>query len=215
MDAAAGATHVCRLARVLLEVRPLDADARAVGQLQPAVDVERLVVLADLVRLRHVGVEVVLAVERARPDLAVEGESDPHRQLDRPPVEDGERARQPERDGIDVRVRLVPEAVGARREQLRRRVELDVHLETDHQVEAVDDERLVVDQTLARLRDRGLRLRRGGRHDALPSRVFAARNMIGSPRAGASTCTPTGRSWSPVPKGTLIPGCPERLLGIV
>ena len=64
VDAAAGAADVGRLAGVLLEVGPLDADAGAVGQVEPAVDVERLVVLADLVRLGHVRVEVVLAVER-------------------------------------------------------------------------------------------------------------------------------------------------------
>ena len=59
------ATDVRRLAGVLLEVRPLDADAIAVGQVEPAVDVERHVVLADLVRLGHVRVEVVLPVERS------------------------------------------------------------------------------------------------------------------------------------------------------
>ena len=62
------AADVGGLAGVLLEVGPLDADPVAVGQVEPAVDVERLVVLADLVRLGHVGIEVVLAVERARLD---------------------------------------------------------------------------------------------------------------------------------------------------
>ena len=33
--------------------------------------------------------------------------------------------------------------------------------------------------------------------------------------AGASTCTPTGRPSSPVPKGTETAGCPDRLDGMV
>ena len=111
VDPPAGAADVRRLAGVLLEVGPLDADARAVGQVEPAVDVERLVVLADLVRLRHVGIEVVLAVERARLDRAVEGQPDAHRQLDGLPVEHRQRARQAERHRVDVGVRLVAEAV--------------------------------------------------------------------------------------------------------
>ena len=43
----------------------------------------------------------------------------------------------------------------------------------------------------------------------------AARNMSGSPSAGASTCTPTGRPSSPMPKGTDMAGWPARFDGIV
>ena len=89
VDAAAD-PNVGRLARVLLEVRTFDADPRAVGELQPPVDVERKVVLADLVVLGHVGIEVVLAVEDRRPHLAVQGRADPHGQLDGLAVEHGQ-----------------------------------------------------------------------------------------------------------------------------
>ncbi len=41
-------------------------------------------------------------------------------------------------------------------------------------------------------------------HGAASSRTLATRNITGSPRAGASTWTPTGRSCAPVPNGTLI-----------
>ena len=68
VDAPSGAPDVGGLARVLLHVGPLDADPLSRRQLQPSVDVERLVVLRDLVVLRHVRVEVVLPVEQARPD---------------------------------------------------------------------------------------------------------------------------------------------------
>ena len=112
------------------------------GSVEEAVDVQRLVVLADLVRLRHVGVEVVLAVEHARLDRAVERQADAHRQLDGLPVEHRQRAGQAERHRVDVGVRLVAEAVRAGREQLRRRRQLDVHLEADDELpvagEAVD-----------------------------------------------------------------------------
>ena len=64
---------------------------------------ERLVVLADLVRLRQVGIEVVLAVEdRALGDLAVEREPELDRLLDRAPVRHGQRAGEGEADRADV-----------------------------------------------------------------------------------------------------------------
>ena len=63
---------VDQLRRVLLEVDAMDADVA-----EPAAGAERDVVLADLVRLRIVGIEVVLAVEdRPRRDLAAEREAD-------------------------------------------------------------------------------------------------------------------------------------------
>ena len=118
MDPTAGAADVGGLAGVLLDVGPLDADALARRQLEPAVDVERLVVLGDLVVLRHVRVEVVLPVEEAGLDLAVERQADPDGQLHRLPVQHRERAGQAERHGVDVGVGLVAEAVGAGAEQL-------------------------------------------------------------------------------------------------
>ena len=190
------------LAGVLFEVGALDADARAVGQVEEAVDVERLVVLADLVRLRHVGIEVVLAVERARLDRAVQGQADAHRQLDRLPVEHRQRAGQAERDRIDVGVRLVAEAVRRSREQLRRRRQLDVHLETRPPSSSARSGRPAVDRAI--MTPRRLVARRLARRS---SSSAAARNIVRlAQRAGASTCTPTGSPSAPVPNGTLIAG---------
>ena len=66
---------VQRLAGVLLEMQPLDADRDgAVGQVDRdlALADHRRLVLADLVALRQVGIEIVLAVEhRAQVDLAL------------------------------------------------------------------------------------------------------------------------------------------------
>jgi hypothetical protein len=130
MDATTGAAEVRALAGVLLHVGPFDADPRAVGKGQEAVDVERLVVLADLVGLRHVGIEVVLAVERARLDGAVQCHSDAHGQLDCLAVQHRQRARQAERDRVDVGVGLVAVRSGWPRTAVM--VANSMHLETDH-----------------------------------------------------------------------------------
>ena len=50
---------------------------------------------------------------------------------------------------------------------------------------------------------------------AASSRAWATRNMSGSPSVGARIWTPTGRPPAPVPNGTLMPGSPDRLDGIV
>ena len=142
MNTAAGSTDVRALARVFFEVCALDTDALAAGQFEPTVDVERNVVLRDLVRLGHVGVEVVLAVERAGLHRAVEGQADSHREFDGLTVEHGKGTGQSECHRVDVRVRIVTEPVGAGREQLGGRGEFDVNLEAHHQLVAVDHERL-------------------------------------------------------------------------
>ena len=81
VDPAAPA-DVGRLAGVLFDVGADDSDDRAVGQLDSTADVDRLVVLADLVVLRHVGIEVVLPVEHRRRDARPERHADAHRELD-------------------------------------------------------------------------------------------------------------------------------------
>ena len=62
-----GMLVVQRLAGVLLEMQPLDADGDglAVGQIDDdlALADDRRLVLADLIALRQVGIEIVLAVE--------------------------------------------------------------------------------------------------------------------------------------------------------
>ena len=103
------------LARVLLEVGPFDAHPAPVGQLEPAVDVDRPVVLADLEVLRHVRIEVVLPGEDRRLHRAVQGQTDPDRQLDRLLVEHRQRTRQPERHRVDVGVGFTAELRSGRR----------------------------------------------------------------------------------------------------
>jgi hypothetical protein len=82
-----GVEVVDRLAGVLLEVQPLDAhgEGRAVAalDLHLALADDRVGELADLIALRQVGVEVVLAVE-ARPqiDLGLQPQARAHGLLD-------------------------------------------------------------------------------------------------------------------------------------
>ena len=102
---------------------------------QVAARAERLVVLGDLVRLRQVGIEVVLAVEH-RPvgDRAAEREPELDRLLDRRPVRHRQRAREGEADRAGLRVRPAAEAVRAAAEHLRPRLQLHVDLEADHRL---------------------------------------------------------------------------------
>src|SRR5205807_9422595 len=97
-DRAAGrAARVHGLRGVLFEVRTDDADLTlALGgrEQEPALAAERRLVLADLVALRQVGIEVVLAREDGvLGDLAVECETELDRHLDRATVRNWEGAR--------------------------------------------------------------------------------------------------------------------------
>ncbi len=127
---------VDRLAGVLLEVEPLDADA--LGRFALGLDVEvpladdRVVQLADLVALRQVGVEIVLAVEAADAvDLGVEREPGADRLAHALAVQHGEHPRHGGVDQADLRVGGGAEARRGAAEQLRLRRDLGVDLEPD------------------------------------------------------------------------------------
>src|SRR6266487_6332273 len=134
-DAAGGATDVDRLRRVLLEMCADDSDGRVtVGarNYEGSVRAERLVVLGDLVALRIVRIEVVLAVEDGvLRDVTVEREPELDRPLDRQLVRNRQRTGVCEADRTGLRVRCTAEAVGAAAEHLRPRLQLDVDLEAD------------------------------------------------------------------------------------
>src|SRR5262245_66130508 len=81
------------LARVLLQMQPLNADRHAVATEEIddhlALAYDRVLVLADLIALRQVGVEVVLSVEdRGEIDLRFEPESGADRLRDAALVDD-------------------------------------------------------------------------------------------------------------------------------
>src|SRR5205823_4162943 len=144
---------------------------------EPAACAERLVVLADLVRLRQVGVEVVLAVEdRALGDLALEREPELDALLDRAAVRNRQRPRKREADGAGLRVRCAAEAVLAAAEHLRARLQLHVDLEADDGLPV------------------HVRSRSGTPSNArLCSSAWPARKRVFSENCGPISCNPTGR----------------------
>ncbi len=133
---------VDRLAGVLLDMDALDPhparDARPHVDQHLALADERVVELADLVALRQVGVEVVLAVERAdQVDLRLEAEAGTHRLLDAELVEDGQHSRHRRVDEADVGVGLGAEFGRGAREELGPGADLGVDLEADDQFPVV------------------------------------------------------------------------------
>src|SRR5439155_6625928 len=135
VDPALGAADVHRLRRILLEMRADDPDlavAVQYGHDDAPVHAQRFVVLGDLVALRVVRVEVVLAVEdRARGDLAAEREPEQDRPLDGLAVRHGQRARHRKADRARLRVRRLEVRDRTAAEQLRPRLQVDVDLEPD------------------------------------------------------------------------------------
>src|SRR5690606_24715833 len=100
-----------RLAGILLQMRTRNADAppRAVAGIdfQRTAGDDRPVVLADLVSLREIGIEIVLAREdRPRLDPGADREPEAHRHAHRLPVQHREDAWQAEIEGTGLRIRL-------------------------------------------------------------------------------------------------------------
>src|SRR4029453_7225142 len=120
--------HVDHLCGVLLEMGSVDANIA-----QPAVDCQGFVVLADLVALRQVGIEVVLAVEdRPGRDVALERRRDHQGVADRMLVDRRQTAGMPETDRTCVDIWLVAEGGGTAAEHLRLGGGLHVYLECAH-----------------------------------------------------------------------------------
>ena len=80
---------------------------REIVERDGAAEAERQIVLADLVVLRHVGVEIIFAVELAdRADLAAEHEAGEGGEFERLFVHHGQRAGHAEADGADIGIWL-------------------------------------------------------------------------------------------------------------
>ncbi len=123
------------LARVLLEVDPHEADRarpRRRVDLDPPAGRERAVVLGDLVSLREVRIEVVLAREaRVAVDRRAHGRREAQRERDGVAVQDRQRPGETEADraGRFVGGRADGDRTGA--EDLRARLELGVDFQPD------------------------------------------------------------------------------------
>ncbi len=105
-----GEALVQALAGVFFEMYACDADllclAAVNGDFDESEFGEGLVVLRDLVALREVRIEIVLAgKDRGLVDAAVQGHRGQCRELHNSLVENGQRARHAEADGADVRIR--------------------------------------------------------------------------------------------------------------
>ncbi len=130
---------VDRLAGVLFEVDVVDADAAgdAGGEIDEhlAGADDRVVELADLVALRQVRVEVVLAVEAREPvDRRLEAEAGADGLLDAVAVDDREHPRHRRVDEGDVGVGLGAEGGRGAGEELGAGGDLGMDLHADHQL---------------------------------------------------------------------------------
>ncbi len=110
------------------------------GDVDAAAECERTFVLRNLVALRQVGIEVVLAREdRLGLDVAAERERRLDGEVHRLPVQHRQGAGQSEADRTDLRVRRRAEGGAAAAENLGAGLQLGVNFETDYCVKAHDD----------------------------------------------------------------------------
>src|ERR1700730_17634749 len=112
----------------LLRRRDIDGDG--------ALADDRALILRDLVALRQIGIEIILAVEdRAQVDLGLKAQSRAHRLGHAFLVNDREHAGHRGVDERDIAVRLIAEPGRGAGEQLRIRYDLDLDLHPDHDLE--------------------------------------------------------------------------------
>ncbi len=133
-----------RLARVLLHVDALDPDLAGDARLHVdqhlALADDRVLVLADLVALRQVRVEIVLAVEdRLEVDLRLQPQPRAHRLFDAVAVDHRQHSGHRRVDQADIGVGLCPESGRGAREQLGFARDLGVDLHADHHFPVVLD----------------------------------------------------------------------------
>ena len=103
-----------------------------VDERQAAALGERAIELADLVALRQIGVEVVLAREDGGlPQVAVEGESQRGREVDRLTVQERQRSGIPETDRTDQGVGIGAETVLTAAEDLAAGLQMDMDFQPD------------------------------------------------------------------------------------
>ena len=133
---------VDRLAGVLFEMQPLDPHLQCL-----VVDVDldftraddRLLVLRDLIALRQVGIEVVLAVEhRDEIDLRFQPQAGAHGLRDASLVDHRQHAGHGRIDEGDMAIGLAAEFGRGAGKQLRLGGDLRVHLQADHHLPAPD-----------------------------------------------------------------------------
>ena len=83
MNTSGSATNVGALTSVFFEVSAFNTNTCSAWQHEETIDVQRNVILTNLVRLWHVWIEVVLAVEYAGLNAAVQSNTNAHSEFDR------------------------------------------------------------------------------------------------------------------------------------
>ena len=78
MNSPTRSADVSALAGVFFEVSTLNTDFLTARQFKPTINVDRLVVLRNLIGLGHIWVEIVLAVEGTWLHRAVESKTNAH-----------------------------------------------------------------------------------------------------------------------------------------
>src|SRR6201746_1596312 len=206
---AVGMLVVQALAGVLLHVQSLDADTDGFAILHVEIDLaladDRVLVLADLIALRQIGVEVVLAVEDAgQVDLRLQAEAGAHRLLDAFGVDDRQHAGHAGVDEADLAVGLGAERGRGAGEQFGfgEYLGMDLHADDDLPIAGGALDGLAHDALHHWV---GLAVK----PDAV-SMARAARRMVASSNALPISCRPSGRPLSVRPAGTAMPGRPAR-----
>ncbi len=132
---------VHQLARILFDMDPFDPDDLVLGNAGLLVGIDqqlpfthqRVVELADLVALRQIGIEVVLAVEpRPLVDLRLDRHAGAHRLADALAIGHGQHAGHCRIDEADLRIGLGTEGSRRAAEQLGVGGDLRMDLEADH-----------------------------------------------------------------------------------
>ena len=128
---------VDQFAGVLLQVQALDAhhEGRAIValHLDEALADDRILVLADLIALRQIGIKVVLAVEAGpEVDLRLQPQARAHRLLDAATIDHGQHAGHGGVDKADLLVRAGAETHGGAAEQLGVGGDLGVNLKAQN-----------------------------------------------------------------------------------
>ena len=130
-----------QLAGVLLNVDAFDPEGLGAAfgvllvqdHLDRALAHDRVIELADLIALRQIGIEVVLAIKpRPLVDLRLDRKARAHRLADALPVRHRQHARHGRIDQADLAVRLCAKGRGSTGKELRLSHDLGVDFQPDH-----------------------------------------------------------------------------------
>src|SRR5690606_10166220 len=203
------------LAGVLLKMQAGDADLARLAVLEidgdHALADDRLQILADLIALRQIGIEIILAIEhRIFVDLGFEAKAGPHRLLHRVSVDNRQHARHRRVDEGDLAVGRRAIGRGGTGEELRCGGHLRVDFKTDHNFPVAGRAFDNHTHCYPLHQSAGFAVKA-----AASSSTPETRNMVSSSNGRPITCRPSGSPSFDKPAGSERPGSPARLAGTV